>query len=175
MVRRDGASALGDDGVRHADLVAHVLHVIDDVVGVFLQGIVDAGFEIGLRAVVVDAQAAAHVQILQAGAGARQVDVHADGFVHRGLDLPDIGDLAAQVEVQQVQAIGHAGVAQFLQGAHRLRDRRVQTSSDSRPRTSSGPNRGCLEQNLKLAANVNPLPAAPVYTRRRPVCGRRFA
>jgi hypothetical protein len=45
---------------------------------------------------------------LQAGAGARQVDVHAHRFVHRALDLADVGDLAAQVEVQQVEAIGHA-------------------------------------------------------------------
>ena len=90
------------------DFVAHVLDVIDDVVGVFLQRVVDARFEIGLRAVVVDAQAAAHVQVLQAGAGARQLDVDARGFVHRALDLADVGDLAAQVEVQQLEAIGHA-------------------------------------------------------------------
>ena len=95
-------------GMRHLDFVAHVLDVIDDVVGVFLQRVVDARFEIGLRAVVVDAQAAADVQVLQAGAGARQVHVDADRFVHRALDLADVGDLAAQVEVQQVEAVGHA-------------------------------------------------------------------
>ena len=90
------------------DFVAHVLHVIDDVVGVFLQRVVDARFEIGLRAVVIDAQAAADVQIFQAGAGARQIDVNAHRFVHRALDLADVGDLAAQMEVQQLEAIGHA-------------------------------------------------------------------
>jgi len=37
--------------------VADVLHVVDDVVGVFLQGVVDAGFEIGLGSIVVDAEA----------------------------------------------------------------------------------------------------------------------
>ena len=51
--------------MRHAGLVAHALDVIDDVVGVFLQRVVDARLEVGLRAVVVDAQAAADVQVLQ--------------------------------------------------------------------------------------------------------------
>ena len=119
VIGGDGAPALGDDGgVRHVDFVAHALHVIDDVVGVFLQGVVHARFEIRLRAVVIDAQAAAHIQIVQAGAGARQVHVHAHGFVHRALDLADVGDLAAQMEVEQVQAIGHACVLQLLQRAH---------------------------------------------------------
>jgi hypothetical protein len=125
VIGRDGAPALRDDGgMRHFDFVAHVLHVVNDVVGVLLQGVVDAGFEIGLRAVVIDAQPAAHVQVLQPGAGARQIYVHADGFVHRALDLADIGDLAAQVEVQQVEAVAHAEFFQFLQRAHRLGGRK---------------------------------------------------
>ena len=67
VIGGDGAAALRDDGgVRHAHLVAHVLHVVDDVVGVFLQRVIDARFEIRLRAVVIDAQAAAHVQVLAA-------------------------------------------------------------------------------------------------------------
>ena len=108
VIRGDGAPAFGDDGgVRHFDFIAHVLHVINDVVGVFLQGVVDAGFEIGLRAVVVDSESAAYVEVFQPGAGARQVHVDADGFVHRALNLTDVGDLAAQVEVEQVEAVGH--------------------------------------------------------------------
>ena len=55
-------------GMRHLGFVADVLDVIDDVVGVFLQRVVDARFEIRLRAVVVDAQAAADVHVLQPGA-----------------------------------------------------------------------------------------------------------
>jgi hypothetical protein len=71
VIGGDGAAAFGDDGrVRDFGLVADVLDVVDDVVGVFLERVVDAGFEVGLRAVVVDAQAAADVEVFQAGAGA---------------------------------------------------------------------------------------------------------
>ncbi len=64
-------------GMRHFGFVAHVLDVIHDVVGVFLQRVIDARFEIGLRTVVIDAQAAADVQIFQPGAGALQLHVNA--------------------------------------------------------------------------------------------------
>ena len=67
VVRDDRAAALGDDRrVRHARVVAHRLDVVDDVVGVFLERVVDARLEVGLRAVVVDAEAAADVEVLEA-------------------------------------------------------------------------------------------------------------
>ena len=125
VIGGDGAPALGDDcRMRDSYFVAHVLNVIDDIVGVFLQRIVHAGFEVGLGPVVVDAQPAADVQVAQAGAGARQVHVHPHGLVDRCLDLADVGDLAAQVEVEQVQAIGHACIFKLLQRAHRFADRK---------------------------------------------------
>ncbi len=99
VVGGDGAAAFRDDGgMRHADLVADVLHVVDDVVGVLLQRVVDARFEISLRSVVIDAEAAADIQILEAAAGAGQIHVDAYGFVYGALDLADIGDLAAEME-----------------------------------------------------------------------------
>ena len=101
-------------------LVADALNVIDDVVGIFLQRVVDAGFEIRLRAVVVDAQPAADIQVLQTGAGALQFDVDARCLRHRGLDLPDIGDLTAQVEMEQFEAVLHAGGLHLLQRLQRL-------------------------------------------------------
>ena len=83
-MRDDRASAFRDDRrVRHLRLVAHRLQVVDDVVGVFLQRVVHARFEVGLRAVVVDAEAAADVQVLQAGAGLDQLDVDARRLVQR--------------------------------------------------------------------------------------------
>ena len=92
--------------------------MVDNVVGVLLQGVVDAGLEVGLGAVVIDAQTAAHIQILQAGPGAGQIDIHAHGFVHGPFDLADVGNLAAQVKVQQVQTVGHAERLQLLERAH---------------------------------------------------------
>ena len=48
-------------GCAHLRFVAHRLQVVDDVVGVFLQRVVDARLEVGLRAVVVDAEPAADI------------------------------------------------------------------------------------------------------------------
>ena len=96
-------------GMRHLGLVAHALDVIDDVVGVLLQRVIDARFEIGLRAVVVDAQAAADVHDRSSPAPARRSStIHARRLDHRALDLADVGDLAAQMEMQQLEAILHA-------------------------------------------------------------------
>ena len=81
-MRDDGPAALRDDrGMRHFGFVAHGLQVIDDVVGVFLQRVVDARLEIGLGPVVVDAEAAADIHVLQAGARLDQLDVDARRLV----------------------------------------------------------------------------------------------
>jgi len=40
--------------------------------------------------------------------------------------MPDVGDLAAQVEMQQVQAIGHAAVFQLLERAHSFAGRQTE-------------------------------------------------
>src|SRR5207247_1879842 len=96
--------------------------VIDDIVGVLLQGIVDARFEIGLRTVVIDAEAAADVHVLEAArAGPPQLRVEPRRFRYRGFDLANVSDLAAQMEVQQLEAIRHVPGAQFLEGAHYFR------------------------------------------------------
>ena len=67
MIGGDGPPAFGNDGgVRYLSFVANVLDVIDHIVSVFLQRVIDAGFEIGLRAVVIDAEPAANVEVFQA-------------------------------------------------------------------------------------------------------------
>ena len=109
MISRDGAAAFGnDDGMRHLCFVADVLNMMHDVVGVLLQGVIDARLEVGLRAVVIDAEAAADVHIIEARAGALQLDIDARGFNDGCFDLPDVGDLAAEMEVQRLEAILHA-------------------------------------------------------------------
>ena len=124
MVRHHGASALRHDRrVRHAGIVTHRLDVIDDVVGVFLERVVHARFEVRLRAVVVHAQAAADVQVLQPGARARQLRVHAGGLVQRRLHDADVGNLAAEVKVQELEAVLHAEPLQVLESLQDLRNR----------------------------------------------------
>ena len=122
-MRDDGAAAFRDDRrMRHLRFIADRLHVVDDVVGVFLQGVVDARLEVGLRAVVVDAEAAADVDELQPRARLDQFHVDARRFVQRALDDADVGDLAAEVEVEQLEAVFHAAALQFLEAAQDFAD-----------------------------------------------------
>ena len=109
VIRDDRASALGHDRrMLHAGVVAHRLDVVDDVVRVFLERVVDARLEVGLRPVVVHAQPAADVEELEPGARLDELGVDSGRLVQRALDDADVRDLAAQVKVQQLEAILHA-------------------------------------------------------------------
>ena len=124
VIGDDRPAAFGNDRrMRHAGIVADALDVVDDVVGVFLQRVVDARFEVGLRAVVVDAQAAADVEVLQARAATVQLDIHAGRFVQGLLDVADVGNLAAEMEVQQLEAVLHAVLLQLFERAQDFADR----------------------------------------------------
>src|SRR5687767_7260289 len=99
----------------HARVVTHRLDVVDDVVGVLLERVVDARLEIGLRAVVVDAKAAADVEELETGARLHELGVNARRLVEGAFDDPDVGDLAAEVEVQELEAVLHPMALQYLE------------------------------------------------------------
>jgi hypothetical protein len=121
VMRHNRPPALRHDGrVRNLRLVAHRLDMVDDVVGVLLEGVVDAGLEVGLRTVVVDAEAAADVQVLELGSRLDQLDVHAGRLVQRRLDDADIRDLAAQMKMQELEAVLHAPRLQLLETAKDL-------------------------------------------------------
>ena len=118
VVGDDGAAALTDDGgVGDVLGVADIGHVVDDVVGVFLEGVVHGRLEVRLRAVVVHAQTAADVHELQPGALLGELAVDARGLVERALDDADVRDLAAEVEVEQLETVFHAALLQFLEAA----------------------------------------------------------
>ena len=132
VVGDDGAPALRDDRrVRDARFVAHRLDVIDDVVGVLLEGVVHARLEVRLRAVVVDAQPAADVEILQPRAQLRQLGVDARRFVQGALDDADVGDLAAEVEVEQLQAVLHAARLELVEAADDFADRQAELRAEA--------------------------------------------
>ena len=111
-----------DRRVRHTFLVADSLDAEDDVVGVFLQRVVHRRFEIGLRTVVVDAEAAADVEVLQPGAGFVQFNENACRFGQGFLHLANIGDLAAKVEVRHLQTVGHVAGFEILKRFENLGD-----------------------------------------------------
>ena len=106
VVRDDRAARLDDDvRVRHAVGVAHLLDRVDDVVRVLLHRVVHRRREVGLRAVVVDAEAAADVEVLERRAHLVQLDEEAPGLAQRVLDARIARDLRAEVEVQELERV----------------------------------------------------------------------
>src|SRR6185437_5914014 len=113
----------------NATLIADFLDVEDNVVGIFLEAVVDAGAEVGLGPVVIDAQAAADVDVFQTGAESLHLGINAHQFDDRVLDVADVVNLAAQVEVQQVHAVAHAMLAEIFQGIDDLSDEQAKLRS----------------------------------------------
>jgi hypothetical protein len=101
-------------------VVAGLLDRRDDVVRVFLHGVVHRRVEIGLRAVVVDAETPADVDQRRAGAHLVQPHEDAAGLPERVLVGPDRRDLRADVEVQQLETAQHVLGAQALDRLHDL-------------------------------------------------------
>ena len=119
----DGAPRFGDD-VRAGDpgLVADVLHLVDDVVGVLLDGVVDAGKIARLGAVVIDPQAAADIDVLQADPELLHLHVDAGPLDEGVLDLVDLGDLAADMEMEELEVVEHPFFLQDVDGGDDFRD-----------------------------------------------------
>ena len=133
-------------GCGDADLVADALDAEDDVVGVFLERVVDRRFEVGLAAVVVDAESAADVEVLDAGTDAGQLDVDAGGLVDGVLDVADVGDLAAEVEVDQLQAVGHAALLEVVDRFEHLGQGQAELAAEAgRVLPAAGAARGQLD------------------------------
>ena len=106
VVRRERAARLADD-VRHRDLVlaARLGERVDDVVRVLLQRVVDARVGRRVRAVVVDAESAADVDVRDVEARVAQLDVEARQLLQPELDEADVGDLRAEMEVDQLDDV----------------------------------------------------------------------
>jgi hypothetical protein len=115
------AARLAEDvGVRDLRLLAGLLDRGHDVVRVLLHGVVRGRRPVRGRAVVVHAEAAAHVQELEPRARLHQLDVDPAHLAHRVLDRPDRRDLRADVEVEQLEAVEHPGLAQPVHEQHDL-------------------------------------------------------
>ena len=113
---------LGDD-VRalHPGIVADVLDLVDDVVGVLVDGVVDAGEVARLGAVVIDAESAADIHILDPDAELAQLGIDPRPLDQGGLDLVDLGDLAADMEMEQLHLVDQAVLLQQIDGGDDLR------------------------------------------------------
>ena len=98
----DGAAAFADQGW-HGDAIGFTTfpHRGHDVVGVVLEGVVGGGCRGRAAAVVIDAQAAAHIQEAHGGTELGQLDIDLPRFLEGVLQHRDVVDLAAHVEVKQ--------------------------------------------------------------------------
>ncbi len=127
VVRGHRAAAFGDDARRgQAMLPAGVGQRLHDVAGVLVQAVVDRAVAARTGAFVVDAQAAADVDMGDARAQLGQLDEVAGRLAHAVGDVADVGDLRAHVEMQQAQAILQAGVAQVFPQIQHLARRQAE-------------------------------------------------
>ncbi|MEY5016665.1 MAG: hypothetical protein RIS92_3023 [Verrucomicrobiota bacterium] len=105
----DGAPALrDDDGVGDRLGVADLHDVPDNVARVLRKTVVGRAFERGARAVVIDAEAAPHVDVPHLVAHFRELGVEACGFANRAFDGANVGNLGTHVEVDELEGVGKA-------------------------------------------------------------------
>ena len=105
-MRDDGASTFADDGrVRHLLRVANVGDVINDVVGVFLQGVIRRAVERRAAAVVIHAQPAAHVEKFDLKTHLVQLRIKTRGLLHRFFHRQNVRHLRADMKMQKFQAV----------------------------------------------------------------------
>jgi hypothetical protein len=101
----DGAAGLADN-VRHVDVGgrADLADVEDHVAGVFLHRVVHRGLEVRARAVVVDAEAAADVEVAHGEAHLRELAVEPRRLDDGVLDRDDVRHLRTDMEVDELAA-----------------------------------------------------------------------
>ena len=122
MMRRQRATALTDQ-VRHGQVVlaADLGHGVHHVVGVLLRRVVDARLGRGIGTVVVHAQPTTHVHVRHVHAHATQLGVEARDFLQTRLDVADVGNLAAKMEVDQLQNVEATQRLELVDQLHQLR------------------------------------------------------
>ncbi|MCY1401181.1 hypothetical protein D9M71_162930 [compost metagenome] len=122
VMRGQRAAALGEDvRMRQALGVAELLEHAHHHAGVVVDVVVDRAGVARVGAVVVHAEAAADVDVINRQAEAAQFAVVADGFLEAVLVVGQVGDLRTHVEVQQTHALVQAGLAEAFDHRQQLR------------------------------------------------------
>src|SRR5256714_8982622 len=115
MMRDNRASPFAHDcGMRDAFGIAHVHNVPNDVVSIFLEGIIGGTVEIAARAIVIDAETSAHIKIAELVAQFSELRVIAGRFPHSALDRRDIWYLGSDMKMNKFEAMCQTGVFQYL-------------------------------------------------------------
>ncbi len=122
MMRGHRPAALGEDvRVRQALRLAEFLEHADHGTGVFVDVVVDRAGIARMGAVVVDTQAAAHVDVIHRQPEGTQFGVITNRFAEALAVVGQIGDLRAHVKMQQADALVHFHRAETLDHREQLR------------------------------------------------------
>ena len=118
MVCDNGAPAFAHDRrMRHAFGIAHVGDVPNNVIRIFLKGIIRRTVEIAARSVVVDPESAADIEITEIVSEFCEFGVVACGFAHRAFDRGNVGHLRADVKMNELEAMRESsGFQHFARG-----------------------------------------------------------
>ncbi len=93
--------------MRDLIVVEGILERVDDILAVFLQGVVAALAEVRTPTGVVHREAAAKVDVFQRGAFLHEVGVVAAHFVDATANVLDVWNLRAEMAMEQLQAMQH--------------------------------------------------------------------
>ncbi len=127
MIGRHRAPGLAHDHrMRDVARVADARDPVDHIARVLVERVVHRGGEIGAAAVVVDAEAAADVDVLQSRAHELELRVHVRELVDRVLDAADVLQLAARVAVHQLQAVEHVARLEHVEQLEDLGDEQAE-------------------------------------------------
>ena len=142
MMRGQRAPALTDE-VRHRQIMfaAGLGDGVDNVVRVLLRRVVDTRLGGGIRAVVVHTEAATDIDIGDIDTHPAQLGIEARDFLEAGLDVADVRNLAAEMEVNELENIEPAHRLQPVDQLDELRHVETELallSTALRPSTKSG-------------------------------------
>src|SRR5260370_40039377 len=106
MMSDNRASPFAHDcGMRDAFGIAHVHDVPNDVVSIFLEGIIGGTVEIAARAIVIDAETTADIEIPELVAQFSDLRVIASRFPHGALDRRAVWYLRSDMEMNKFEAM----------------------------------------------------------------------
>ena len=113
---------------RHRQIIvaANAADRVDHIVRVFAHRIVHGRRTRRARAVVVDAKSATDVDVGDVESHLPQLDVVAADFFQAGLDEPDVGHLAAEMKVHQLEQVRLPGGLQLVEQADELNGRQAE-------------------------------------------------
>ena len=90
---------------RDPSLLTHLHDGIHHVIGVFLQRVINGRRKIGLRAVIIDPQPATRHRGSERRPHFHQLTVETSSFPQALFNVPNIGNLAPQVKVQELERL----------------------------------------------------------------------